>query len=76
MKNNKIPFYWYSVDSSGTYTKLEVAPGFENIPTYKVFLNHFGSNRLYLGLSDVTSRFNCTINLAIPDINENIFVYG
>lgn len=69
MKTNKIPFYWYSVNSDGLYERLETKPGFENIPTYKMNLNYFTDKRLFLGLGDVTDRFNCTINLILPEIH-------
>ncbi|CAD8082697.1 unnamed protein product [Paramecium sonneborni] len=76
MKTFKIPFYWYSRDAEGEYKRLEVQQGFEDIKTYKIYLNHFGLERLYLGLGDVTDRFNCTINLQLPTIPEDIIVFG
>lgn len=32
-------------------------------------LNYFTDKRLFLGLGDVTDRFNCTINLILPEIH-------
>ncbi|CAD8076691.1 unnamed protein product [Paramecium primaurelia] len=76
MKTQKIPFYWYNRNADGEFNRLEVQPGFEDTKTYKIYLNHFGLQRLYLGLADVSDRFNCTINLQLPTIHEDIVVFG